>query len=433
MDAQSILARVRDRAPLTIDELQWFAKGLASGAVSDAQAGAFAMATVLRGLSEEDRAILTIAMRDSGQVIEWNLPGPVIDKHSTGGVGDCVSIVLAPALAACGAYVPMVSGRGLGHTGGTLDKLEAIPGVSTTVSTESLKSIVADCGCIIAGASNDIAPADRRLYAVRDVTATVPSIDLICASILSKKLAVSPDVLILDVKCGTGAFMTNFEEAKALAEALVTTGNNAGCRTEAIISDMSQPLAPSLGNSLEIAECMRVLNGARDAAPRLRELVVTLGGRALASDEMSEKEAESRISRSLDSGKAMERFAAMIAALGGPMDFCERWRDYLPGAPVVRDVIVPHPGYLKSIDGQELGRANVTLGAGRKVETDRIDYSVGISAFAPLGRSFSPGDRLCCVHVRTEDEAQAAAKAILEACEIGERSEIPPLTYEWDL
>ncbi len=249
MDARAIIAAVRNRQTPDAAALQWFAQGLANGAVSDAQAGAFAMAVVLNGLSDAGRTALTTGMRDSGDVLAWNLPGPVIDKHSTGGVGDCVSLILAPVLAACGAYVPMISGRGLGHTGGTLDKLEAIPGVDINVTEDTLRRITRDVGCAIVSATGQIAPADRRLYAVRDVTATVESVDLITASILSKKLAAGLEGLILDVKCGSGAFMKTRDAAETLAQALVSAANGAGCRTAALITDMNEPLAPALGNA----------------------------------------------------------------------------------------------------------------------------------------------------------------------------------------
>ncbi|MEC9104991.1 MAG: thymidine phosphorylase, partial [Pseudomonadota bacterium] len=280
MDARRIIARLRDGETPSREDLQWFAQGLADGAVSDAQAGAFAMAALLNGLSDEGRVALTLAMRDSGRVLSWDLDGPVLDKHSTGGVGDCVSLVLAPALAACGAYVPMISGRGLGHTGGTLDKLEAIPGVLTSVDEARFRQVVDRAGCAIVSATHDIAPADRRLYAIRDVTSTVESLDLITASILSKKLAAGLDGLVLDVKIGSGAFMKNMDEAKSLAEALVGTANEAGCKTAAVISDMNQPLAPSLGNALEVAASCAVLTGRDQGA--LLDLSATLGGVVLA-------------------------------------------------------------------------------------------------------------------------------------------------------
>lgn len=427
MDARAIIQAVRDGVQLAESELRWFANGLASGAVSDAQAGAFAMAVVLRGLPEGGRTALTAAMRDSGHRLSWDLSGPVVDKHSTGGVGDCVSIVLAPALAACGAFVPMISGRGLGHTGGTLDKLEAIPNVKTSMDIDKLREIVTRQGCVIAGATADIAPADRRLYAVRDVTGTVESIDLICASILSKKLAAGLDALVLDVKCGSGAFMQSLDQAEELACALATTGNSAGCKTEAIISDMSQPLAPSLGNALEIADCMRVLEGDRGAAPRLRELVVTLGAIALRLVGLAGDEAEAKIGRAIDTGDAMDRFQGMLSAMGGSNDFSQNWRTQLPTANLIMDVTADAPGHLAAIDGRALGEVVVALGAGRKTEADRIDHSVGLSDFAALGARFSTGDLICRVHARSQEEAERAVEGVLAACEIGPKPSLNSL------
>lgn len=258
-DARQIIEKLRDKQELNPAELTSFAQGLASGGVTDAQAGAFAMAALLNGMSDPDRVALTLAMRDSGDVMRWDLPSPAIDKHSTGGVGDCVSLLLAPALAALGACVPMVSGRGLGHTGGTLDKLRSIPGLKTEVTDARFHEIVERVGCAIVSASGSIAPADKRLYAIRDVTGTVESIDLITASILSKKLAAGLEALVLDVKCGSGAFMTTPEDARALAQSLVTTANGAGCKTSALITDMNQPLCPTLGNALEVMTVMEAL------------------------------------------------------------------------------------------------------------------------------------------------------------------------------
>ncbi|MEM7522097.1 MAG: thymidine phosphorylase, partial [Pseudomonadota bacterium] len=275
-DTRTIIAKLRNRQTPSKDELRWFAIGLADQTVTDAQAGAFAMAVCLNGLGDVGRVALTMAMRDSGSVLDWDLNGPVLDKHSTGGVGDCVSLVLAPALAACGVFVPMISGRGLGHTGGTLDKLSAIPGLSTQLGTQRLREVVTRAGCAITGASADVAPADKRLYAIRDVTSTVESLDLITASILSKKLAAGLDGLVLDVKVGSGAFMKDTAAASALANALVMTSNAAGCKTTALITDMSQPVAPALGNALEVAEAMKVLTG--QTKGKLVEICASLGG-----------------------------------------------------------------------------------------------------------------------------------------------------------
>jgi len=294
MDARAIIAKIRRKQMPSVEELRWFTNGLAIGEVSDAQAGAFAMAVCLNGLSDAGCVALTEGMRDSGDVLAWDLDGPILDKHSTGGVGDCVSLILAPALAACGVYVPMISGRGLGHTGGTLDKLEAIPGLRTNASEATLRRIVGKVGCAIVGATGAIAPADKRLYAIRDVTATVDSVDLITASILSKKLAAGLDGLVLDVKAGSGAFMKTSAEAVTLARALVGTANGAGCKTAAMVTDMSTPLAPALGNALEVGVCMDLLSGNKDPAPRLYALSVAMGARVLALHGADEAKAGGR-------------------------------------------------------------------------------------------------------------------------------------------
>ncbi len=430
MDARAIIAKVRRKQTPEVAELTWFAKGLANGAVSDAQAGAFAMAVCLNGLSDAGRTALTMAMRDSGDVLDWDLNRPVIDKHSTGGVGDCVSLILAPMLAACDVAVPMISGRGLGHTGGTLDKLEAIPGLSTSVSEAKLRAIVGDVGCAIVSATGNIAPADKRLYAVRDVTATVESVELITASILSKKLAAGLEGLVMDVKVGSGAFMKSMDDARALARSLVDAANGAGCKTSALITDMDQPLAPTLGNALEVATCMEVLSGQTDAAPRLTELSIELGAELLVQTGTTPQVARRKLEKSLTSGAAMERFARMVTALGGPPDMAQDWQTHLPKAPVVGEVPARAAGVIAAIDGEALGLAVVGLGGGRRVETDRIDPSVGLSDVVGLGRKVERGQPLAVIHAADEDSAEAAAHAVLAAITIGEAAPQPDLIRE---
>ncbi len=430
MDARAIIAAIRNRQTPDPAALAWFAQGLASGAVSDAQAGAFAMAVCLNGLSDQGRVALTEAMRDSGDVLAWDLPGPVLDKHSTGGVGDCVSLIAAPVLAACGAYVPMISGRGLGHTGGTLDKLEAIPGLSTQVTESRLRQITREVGCAIVSATGQIAPADRRLYAIRDVTATVESIDLITASILSKKLAAGLDGLMLDVKCGSGAFMKTPDDARALAQALVSAANGAGCRTAALITDMNAPLAPALGNAVEVAVCMEVLEGNSAAAPRLADLSKALCVHLLTLQGRTAPEASAQVALALSSGEAMERFGSMIAAMGGPPDMAEDWRTHLPAAPVVGEVMAPETGHIAAIDGEALGLVVVGLGGGRRVETDRIDPSVGLTDMIGLGAPVMRGQPLCTLHAATEEAAGEAARAVRAAITIGDAAVPGPLVLE---
>ena len=430
MDARAIIAKVRGKETPSQEELRWFAQGLASSDVSDAQAGAFAMAVVLNGLSDAGRVALTIGMRDSGDVMKWDLPGPVIDKHSTGGVGDCVSLILAPVLAVCGAYVPMISGRGLGHTGGTLDKLEAIPGLNINVTEKQLRLITREVGCAIVSATGQIAPADRRLYAIRDVTATVESVDLITASILSKKLAAGLDSLILDVKCGSGAFMKTPDEARALARALVDAANGAGCKTAAMITDMNEPLAPALGNAVEVAVCMEVMAGNTSVAPRLYDLTVGLCAQLLIMQGEDTAAAVSRVKTAISSGAAMERFAQMIAALGGPPDMAHDWHTHLPKAPVVGEVTAPASGHISAIDGEALGLVVVGLGGGRRVETDRVDPAVGLTEMIGLGATVTRGDPLCVLHAANEDDAVEAAMAVQAAITIGDAVTPGPLVIE---
>ena len=430
MDARQIIRKLRERGEPTQAELSWFARGLANGAVSDAQAGAFAMAACLNGLSEEGRVALTLAMRDSGDVLSWDLPGAVIDKHSTGGIGDCTSLLLAPMLAAMGVFVPMISGRGLGHTGGTLDKLEAIPGVRTEVSEARFRAITGEVGCAIVSAASDMAPADKRLYAVRDVTATVESIDLITASILSKKLAAGLDALILDVKTGSGAFMATPEDARSLAQALVATSNGAGCKTAALITDMNEPLAASAGNALEIAEIMQALTAPRNS--RLLDVTLALGAEllVLAEVESDVQEAARKLSDTLTSGAAAEKFDQMIAALGGPADFSQSWRQKLPEANVIRDIPAPGTGRISRLDGRTIGMGVVHMGGGRMKGGDRIDPSVGYSDILGLGTEVTKGQPIARLHAASERAAQAAEAAFLSAATIGDEVTSAPLIVE---
>ncbi|OED50057.1 thymidine phosphorylase [Rhodobacteraceae bacterium (ex Bugula neritina AB1)] len=431
MDARAINAKLRRREVPSEEELRWFANGLANGDVTDAQAAAFAMAACFQSIGTEGCRALTLAMRDTGDVLTWDLDGPVIDKHSTGGVGDCVSLLLAPALAACGAYVPMISGRGLSHTGGTLDKLEAIPGVSTQVSEDHLRRMMQDIGCAIVGATAQIAPADKRFYAIRDVTATVESIELITASILSKKLAASPDALVLDVKIGSGAFMKTADDARALAQSMCNVANAAGCRTSALITDMNQPLAPALGNALEVAAVMRLLTGTAEG--RLVDISTALGGEllGLAGLAADATEGAARIAAALTDGRAAEIFARMIAAMGGPADFAANWQRHLPGAEVQRAVKAPSAGRIAAMNGEALGLAVVGLGGGRMVESDRIHPGVGISDIVSLGQQVGAGDRICLIHAASEDAADMAEAAVLAAVSIREAPlSPPPLVHE---
>tara|TARA_Y100000589_G_scaffold326426_1_gene366168 strand:+ start:274 stop:1590 length:1317 start_codon:yes stop_codon:yes gene_type:complete len=420
-NTRAILVKLRNKRSPSHDELAWFAKGLADGMVTDAQAGAFAMAVALNGLgSQQARTDWTLAMRDSGKTLSWEVGSPVLDKHSTGGIGDCVSIILVPLLASLGVCVPMISGRGLGHTGGTLDKLESIPGVKVMQSEERLVEIIENCGCIIAGASEDIAPADKRLYAVRDVTSTVDSLDLITASILSKKLASSLDGLVLDIKCGSGAFMTDLNQATELAQVLVKTANEAGCPTTALITDMNQPLAPAMGNALEIAEAMRVLAG--NTVGRLRSITVSLGAEILKAQKIFKNisQATTELEKTISSGIALEKFSEMIALMGGPINFGQDFSRYLPEATAVIEVCAPEDGYLAEWDGQALGNIVVKLGGGRLIETDQVDHAVGFSDIASLGTKLSKGAPILKIHAARIDHAEEAKRQVLTAFKLSD-------------
>ena len=420
-NAQAILAKVRNKSSLSRDEMVWFATGLSDGKVTDAQAGAFSMAVALNGLgSQQARTDWTLAMRDSGKILSWEVGSPVLDKHSTGGIGDCVSLILAPLLASIGVCVPMISGRGLGHTGGTLDKLESIPGVKVMHSEERLVEIIESCGCIIAGANENIAPADRRLYAVRDVTSTVDSLDLITASILSKKLASGLDGLVLDIKCGSGAFMADLNQATELAKALVKTANEAGCATTALITDMNQPLAPAMGNALEIVEVMRVLSG--ETVGRLRSITVSLGAEILKAQKIYNNisQATNELERNLNSGAALKKFSEMISLMGGPINFGQDFNRYLPEATAVIEVFAPEAGYLAQWDGRSLGNIVVKLGGGRLVETDQVDHAVGFSEIASIGTKLSKGSPILKIHAARIDHAEEAKRQVLSAFKLSD-------------
>ncbi|WP_435169459.1 thymidine phosphorylase [Falsirhodobacter sp. 1013] len=426
MDIPRFLRSLREGAGPSPAGLQAFAQGLADGSVSDAQAGAFAMAVCLRGLGEAGRVALTTAMRDSGTVMEWSLPGPVLDKHSTGGVGDSVSLLLAPALAACGAYVPMISGRALGHTGGTLDKLEAIPGVKVDLDVMALRRQVEQTRCAIVAANDDIAPADRRLYALRDRTGTVDNLDLITASILSKKLAAGLEGLVLDVKVGSGAFMKTLEDAEALADALVAAAQGAGCRTRALITDMDQPLSTAMGNALEVAEVMETLT-ATSINLSLWEVTVALGGEALVLGGLAPdaETGDGMIADALESGRAAEYFARMIAAQGGPADFVERWPDRLPSAPVVMEIPSPTAGYVAAMDAEALGHVVHRLGTGRVRAGQRANPSVGLTDLAGIGERVERDEPLGFVHAASESDAERAIQAVQAAYRRFEAEEPP--------
>ena len=416
-----IIRAKRDGQPLQDAAIRCFTQGLADGRWSDAQAGAMAMAILLRGMSLAETLSLTAAMRDSGHVLAWpEAGGPVLDKHSTGGVGDKISLMLAPMLAACGAWVPMISGRGLGHTGGTLDKLEALSGYRVDVDEAALRRTLAACGCAIVGASADLAPADRRLYAIRDVTATVESVPLITSSILSKKLAAGLQGLVLDVKCGNGAFAATPQQAIELARCLVDTACAAGLPTTAWVSDMDQVLGATAGNALELRDAIDFLVDPARREARTLALTLALGSELLVGSGLQADvpAAQAALHKVLDDGRAAERFARMVSLLGGPSDVLQDAR--LPQAPVRLPVPAPRSGVLQSLDVRALGMVVVALGGGRVRPGDRIDPRVGLSGVKAPGDRLLRGEPLAWVHAADPDSADAASAAVEAACRLGD-------------
>ena len=420
-----LIRRKRDGEELSAEEISALVAGIADGSVSDAQVGALAMAIFLRGMTGPERVALTGAMTRSGEVLQWGdagLAGPVLDKHSTGGVGDKVSLLLAPIVAACGAAVPMISGRGLGHTGGTLDKLEAIPGYDVAPDSGRLRAVVAQVGCAIVGQTASLAPADRRLYAIRDATGTVESIPLIVGSILSKKLAAGLDALVMDVKVGSGAFLPDLDTARELARAIVDVARGNGLPTAALLTDMNQVLGRTAGNAVEVRESIDHLTGAtRD--DRLREVTLALSAEllVLGGVHAHADQARDAAERALDGGAAAERFAAMAAELGGPSDLLEAPERHLRAAPVVRAVEPGESGAVVAVDVRAVGLAVVGLGGGRARESDPVDHSVGFTEVAALGERVGPGERpLALVHARDDASAERAADALRAAFVVGD-------------
>lgn len=419
---QEIIRAKRDGQELPDAAIEWFVRGLTDGSIGDDQVAAFAMAVFFRGMSTAERVALTLSMAKSGSTLAWDrseIPGPVLDKHSTGGVGDKVSLVLAPLVAACGGAVPMIAGRGLGHTGGTVDKFESIPGYNTQPDELLLRRTVREVGCAVVGQTTDLAPADRRLYAIRDVTATVESIALIAASILSKKLAAGLDALAMDVKFGSGAFMTDPDDAVELATSIVDVAEGAGVRTTALLTDMNQVLGRTAGNALEVRESIDWLTGAF-LDPRLDEVVFALGAEMLVSGGLADdaSAARSMLVHARDTGRACERFAQMVAALGGPADLVERPEVHLAAAPVVLPVVAVRAGTVQSIDVHAVGMAIVALGGGRRRASDPVDPAVGLSAVRGIGETVDASTPIALVHARSDDDARAAVEAVRGAVTI---------------
>ncbi len=432
---QEVIKQKRDNQTLSADAINEYVRGVTSDSVSEGQVAAMCMAIYFNKLTIEERTQLTTAMRDSGRVLSWadrQLNGPVVDKHSTGGVGDVVSLMLAPMVAACGAYVPMISGRGLGHTGGTLDKMSAIPGFDTFPAPERLRDIVKSAGAVIIGQTEDLAPADKRIYAVRDITATVESIDLITASILSKKLAEGLDSLVMDVKVGNGAFMSTYEDSVALAQSIVDVANHAGCQTTALLTDMNQVLARSAGNAVEVREAVRYLRG-DIVSPRLHAVNMALCEQLLINGKLASDKADAnrQLQTALDSGRAAEYFAKMVSAQGGPADFVDNYENYLAKAAVSKPLFATTSGTLTAMDTRSVGIAVIGLGGGRRIATDNIDVSVGFDDIQPLGTRIDKDTPLTMIHANSEADWQVAADAFLQAVTIDEGDYQPtPEVYE---
>ena len=429
---QEIIRIKRNGQTLDDSQINSFVNGLVDGSFSDSQVGAMAMAIFQKGMSVDEKVTLTKAMMNSGDVLSWEgYDAPIVDKHSTGGVGDKVSFMLAAIVSACGAFVPMIAGRGLGHTGGTADKLESISGFNVEPTISEFKRVVKDVGVAIISQTDNLAPADKRLYGIRDVTATVESIPLITASILSKKIAAGLDTLVMDVKVGNGAMMTSLEDAKALAESISSVANGAGVKTQAIITDMNQVLGTSAGNAIEMYETAKYLTG-KQREPRLHKVVQTLACAMLVNTGLANDETDAylKIDKVLHSGKAAEIFERMIAALGGPKDFVENPWGSMTKAAVIMEVKASQHGYLAQMNTRDIGMSVVGLGGGRTAPGQKVDHTVGFDRILPLGVQVNSGEVIARVHAKDESSAQLAAKQFSEAMIYSEDvPEVQPVIY----
>lgn len=424
---QEVIRTKRDGGTIDDAKIQQFVAGITDGSVTDAQVSALAMAIFFNGMSPDEGAALTLAMRDSGDVMDWqgfgfDTDAPIVDKHSTGGVGDKASLMLAPIVAACGGFVPMISGRGLGHTGGTLDKLESIPGYDAYPDNRRFADIVKEIGCSIIGQTGNLAPADKRFYGIRDVTATVESIPLITASILSKKLSAGLGALVMDVKCGNGAFMDSDEKAEELARNIVRVANAAGTPTTALLTDMNQVLGRTAGNAVEVFETIDFLRNSASADARLLEVTLSLAAHmlALSSAQPDLTTARAKAEEALSSGKAAELFARMAAAQGGPADLLERAGDHMMLAPVKKPVTLGQAGYVAGMDTRAIGMAVVALGGGRTNPSQKVDHSVGFTGICQVGDRLEADQPFAMVYARSEDAADAAIAGMRVAVTLSE-------------
>jgi len=425
---QEIIRKKRDKQTLSSEEIKEFIEGVTSGKIMDSQVAAMTMAIFLNGMSKEETTDLTLAMRDSGDVLDWHdIDAPIVDKHSSGGVGDKVSLMLAPMLAACGACVPMISGRGLGHTGGTLDKFDSIPGYQTVPDNNLFKRTVKEIGCAIIGQTGSLAPADKKIYSIRDICGAVESIDLITASILSKKLAAGLQYLVMDLKCGNGAFMDSIERGRELARSIVRVANLAGTKTSALLTDMNQVLGHNVGNALEMKEAVEFLQG-KHIDSRLHKITVELCAELLVNANLAQntEDAQTKLQHSLSSGKALEIFARMVGKLGGPKDFCEHYDNYLPKAKIVKPVFASQAGFVYSMQTRNIGLALIELKGGRTRSDQQLDYATGFSDFCQIGDKIDSQIPLCFVHAQSEEDFSRARQNILNNIIISE--EKPTIT-----
>ncbi len=427
---QEIIRKKRNKQILSSAEIKEFIAGVTDGTIMDSQTAAMTMAILLNGMTAEETTALTLAMRDSGDIMNWSdIEAPVVDKHSSGGVGDKVSLMLAPMLAACGAFVPMISGRGLGHTGGTLDKLDSIPGYQTTPDNHLFHQTVKEVGCAIIGQTGNLAPADKKIYAIRDICATVESIDLITASILSKKLAAGLQYLVMDLKCGNGAFMDNLADARALAQSIVRVANLAGTKTTALLTDMNQVLGHTVGNALEVQESIDYLKG-NHRNTRLHKITMELCAELLINAHLAtdKQNALQKLQQTLDSGKALEIFARMTKTLGGPTDFCDKPEKYLPQTKIIRPVYAQKTGYISAMQTRNIGLALIELKGGRTRSDQKLDLATGFSRFCQIGDKVDQKTPLCFIHAQSEADFARASENILNNITVSETA--PTLSAE---
>ena len=417
---QEIIRKKRDKGTLSSEEINFFINGLTSGEIDDTQVAALTMAIFLNGMTPDETASLALSMRDSGDIMEWSdINGPIVDKHSSGGVGDKVSLMLAPMLAACEAYVPMISGRGLGHTGGTLDKFDSIPGYKTIPDNKLFHQTVKNIGCAIIGQTGNLAPADKKIYAIRDVCATVESIPLITASILSKKLAAGLDYLVMDLKCGNGAFMSDIDSARALAHSITRVATLAGTPTTAILTDMNQVLGKNVGNATEMKEAVEFQQN-KNIDSRLYKITMELCAQLLVQSKIysDKNSAINKLEQVLTSGKALEKFAQMVSALGGPTDFVEKYQTYLPQAKIIKPVYALSQGYVTSMNTRDIGMSIISLKGGRTTPSQKLDYATGYSDFCQIGDYVDAQKPLAYIHAQTQEDYIQAATALQQAITI---------------